>query len=106
MCLLFPKIIILHLKVISEKIRKNPVNTEKTFSKYYTGGDIGVINDFPFDIIGHVSDAISHYVILLSTSPTYPFTLSYSKVVWSGIMIYHTYFACILIVTFPMSTEE
>jgi RNase H-like domain found in reverse transcriptase/Reverse transcriptase (RNA-dependent DNA polymerase) len=31
----FPKIIILHFKVISEKIRKNPVNTEKTFSMYY-----------------------------------------------------------------------
>ena len=31
----FPKIIILRFKVISEKIRKNPVNTEKTFSMYY-----------------------------------------------------------------------
>jgi hypothetical protein len=31
----FPKIIILRFKVISEKICKNPVNTEKTFSKYY-----------------------------------------------------------------------
>jgi hypothetical protein len=30
--------IILHLKVISEKICKNPVNTEKTFSKYYNVG--------------------------------------------------------------------
>jgi Retroviral aspartyl protease len=28
------------LKVISEKIRKNPVNTEKTFSMYYTVGTI------------------------------------------------------------------
>ena len=34
----FPKIIILRFKVISEKIRKNPVNTEKTFSMYYNGG--------------------------------------------------------------------
>jgi hypothetical protein len=33
----FPKIIILRFKVISEKIRKNPVNTEKTFSMYYNG---------------------------------------------------------------------
>ena len=33
----FPKIIILRFKVISEKIRKNPVNTEKTFSMYYSG---------------------------------------------------------------------
>jgi hypothetical protein len=32
----FPKIIILRFEVISEKIRKNPVNTEKTFSMYYT----------------------------------------------------------------------
>jgi hypothetical protein len=32
----FPKIIILRFKVISEKNCKNPVNTEKTFSKYYT----------------------------------------------------------------------
>jgi hypothetical protein len=31
----FPKIIILRFKVISEKIRKTPVNTEKTFSMYY-----------------------------------------------------------------------
>jgi hypothetical protein len=31
----FPKIIILRFEVISEKIRKNPVNTEKTFSMYY-----------------------------------------------------------------------
>ena len=33
----FPKIIILRFEVISEKIRKNPVNTEKTFSMYYSG---------------------------------------------------------------------
>jgi hypothetical protein len=32
----FPKIIILRFEVISEKIHKNPVNTEKTFSMYYT----------------------------------------------------------------------
>ena len=32
----FPKIIILRFEVISEKIRKNPVNTEKTFSMYYS----------------------------------------------------------------------
>jgi hypothetical protein len=36
----FPKIIILHFKVISEKIRKNPVNTEKTFSMYYNARQI------------------------------------------------------------------
>jgi hypothetical protein len=35
----FPKIIILCFKVISEKIRKNPVNTEKAFSMYYSRGD-------------------------------------------------------------------
>jgi hypothetical protein len=30
----------------------------------------------------------------------------YSKVVWSGFMIYHTYFSCFfLVVTLPMSIE-
>ena len=36
---------------------------------------LGTVNNFPFDILGHVGDAVSHHMMFSSTSPTYSLSL-------------------------------